>query len=202
MTSPEVGSVEYTTDDLFFTISTGTVRKRIALVDVSGGLTSGRIPIATTNGRLTDDSDLTFSADTLTATKIVASTSIAVGGGSAITAIVAGTYTPTLTNVANLDGSTAFECQYLRIGSTVVVSGKVSVDPTLAATSTQLGISLPIASNFGAQEDCSGCAFASGVAGQGAAILGDSTNDRAQMQWVASDLTNQPMYFTFTYQVI
>jgi hypothetical protein len=116
--------------------------------------------------------------------------------------LTSGTYTPTLTNVANLDSSTAYECQYMRVGNTVTVSGKVSVDPTLAATSTQLGISLPVASNFGAQEDCAGAAFASGVAGQGAAILADSTNDRAQLQFISGDVTNQAMYFTFTYQII
>lgn len=113
-----------------------------------------------------------------------------------------GTYTPTLTNVANIDGSTAYECQYVRIGNTVVVGFKVSVDPTLAATVTQLGISLPIASNIGAQEDCAGCAFASGIAGQGAAIIGDAANDRAQLEFVSADVTNQPMYGTFVYQVI
>lgn len=118
------------------------------------------------------------------------------------TNLTSGTYTPTLTNVANLDGSTAYQCQYIRIGNTVTVSGKVDVDPTLATTSTQLGISLPIASNLGATEDCAGTAFASGIAGQGAAILGDAANDRAQMQWMSTDITNQAMYFTFTYEVI
>lgn len=113
-----------------------------------------------------------------------------------------GTYTPTLTNVANLDGSTAYQCQYVRIGNIVTVSGKVAVDPTLAATATQLGISLPIASNIGAEEDCAGCAFASGIAGQGAAILGDAANNRAQLQFISADLTNQAMFFTFVYEVI
>lgn len=113
-----------------------------------------------------------------------------------------GTYTPTLTNVANLDASTAFQCQWSRVGSAVTVSGRVDVDPTLTATSTQLGISLPVASNLGATEDCAGVAAASGIAGQVSAIRGDAVNDRAEMIWVASDVTNQPMYFTFQYEVI
>lgn len=113
-----------------------------------------------------------------------------------------GVYTPTLTNVANLAASTAYQCQYLRLGTTVIVSGKVDVDPTLTATATQLGISLPVASNFGAARDCAGAAAASGVAGQSAAIVADAANDRAEMQWRAGDITNQPMYFTFGYQVI
>lgn len=115
--------------------------------------------------------------------------------------IASGTYTPTLTNVANVAASTAYACQWMRVGNVVSVSGKVDIDPTLAATSTQLGISLPIASDITAAEGCSGTAFASGVAGQGAAIVGDSTNDRAQMQWVSSDITNQPMYFSFQYLI-
>lgn len=115
--------------------------------------------------------------------------------------LASGTYTPTLTNVANLDASTAYQCQYLRVGAVVTVSGKVDVDPT-AGAATQLGISLPIASNLGAAEDCAGTAFASGVAGQGAAILGDAANNRAEMNWVAVDTTNKAMYFTFQYEII
>lgn len=113
-----------------------------------------------------------------------------------------GTYTPTLSNVANLGASTAYQCQYLQLGDTVTVSGRVDIDPTLAATVTQLGISIPVASDFGAVEDCAGVAFASGIAGQGAAIRGDTTNNRAEMVWISGDITNQPMYFTFSYQVI
>lgn len=56
------------------TIATGTARKELTLNDIA--LTSGRVPFVTTNGRLTDDADLTFATDTLTATKIVGSTSI------------------------------------------------------------------------------------------------------------------------------
>lgn len=142
---------------------------------------------------------------------ITAGQNITIGNGDGVSAnpsvaldtvLANGVYTPTLTNVANLDGSTARECQYLRVGSTVTVSGSVDINPTLTATTTRLGISLPVASNLGAGEDCAGVAFAPTIAGQGAAILGDSSNDRAQMEWIATDVTNQPMYFTFTYQII
>ena len=113
----------------------------------------------------------------------------------------AGKYTPTLTGVTNVGASTAYECQFSRVGNVVTVSGKVDVDPT-AAGATELGISLPFASNFGAIEDCGGAAFATGVAGQGAAVNADAANDRARMQWVAVDVTNQAMFFSFTYEII
>lgn len=64
MTSAEAGAVEFTTDDLFFSITTGTARKRFLFADATGGLTSGRVPFATTNGRLLDDASLTYSAST------------------------------------------------------------------------------------------------------------------------------------------
>lgn len=113
-----------------------------------------------------------------------------------------GRYFPTLTNVANLDSSQAYDCIYARIGNVVTVSGKLDIDPTTAATTVQLGISLPITSNIGATEDVGGVAFASGIASQGAAIRGDATNNRAELIYKATDVTNQPMYFTFQYRII
>jgi hypothetical protein len=240
MTAAEAGAVEFTTDDLFFTITTGAARKAFILDDgtrltatrvpfattngrltdqsgfsfgssiltvpnlIDSGLTSGRVTFATTSGQLTDDADMTFATDTLTVTKLVASTSLAVAAGAAITELertASGVYTPTLTDVTNIDDSTGFQCQWLRVGSTVTVSGKVDVDPT-AVGQTQLGISLPIASNFGAEDDCCGVAAAREIAGQSAGILADATNDRAQMEWIAVDLANRAMYFTFTYRII
>lgn len=49
----EVGAIEFLSDDFFATITTGAARKGIILDDGSR-LTSGKIPVATTNGRLVD----------------------------------------------------------------------------------------------------------------------------------------------------
>lgn len=133
---------------------------------------------------------------TVTGTLTVSST-LAISAG----AITSGTYAPTVTAVANLDAQSAATFQYMRVGNVVTVSGQVTIDPTAPAASTQLGISLPIASNLATATQCSGTAFASGIAGQGAAILGDTTNDRAQMQWISGDVTSQAMYVTFTYLI-
>lgn len=115
---------------------------------------------------------------------------------------VASKWTPTLTNAANLGASTAYECLYIRLGNIVVVAGRVSVDPTTPATPTELGISLPVASNFAAVEDAAGVAFATAIAGQGASIEADAANDRLAMKWIAGDVTNQPMNFVAAYEVI
>ena len=165
------------------------------------GVNNGASTI-TIGGNVTFSGGFTFTGTITGNTGVTFPTSGTLATTAQIPTTDSGVYTPTLTNVANLDASTAYECQYMRIGSTVTVSGRVDIDPTLTATSTQLGISLPIASNLGATEDCAGTAFASGIAGQGAAILGDAANNRAQLQFISTDLTNQAMYFSFTYQVI
>lgn len=122
--------------------------------------------------------------------------------GQLSSSVASGVYTPTLTNGANVAASTAYQCQYSRNGSVVTVSGVLQIDPTAPAAGTELGIELPIASNFGAVSDCGGVAFASAIAGQGAAIGADTANDRASLQYVSGDITNQFMYFIFQYRVI
>lgn len=111
------------------------------------------------------------------------------------------TYTPTLTNVTNVAASTAFACQYMRVGNTVIVSGKVAIDPT-AAGATELGISLPVASALTQEEQLGGTAQTAAVAGEGAAIRADATNDRAALVYTAVDLTNKNWFFEFSYQVL
>lgn len=176
------------------------------------------LTLATVNGNVGTFNNITINAKGLatagsnvayiTGNQTITLTGDASGSGTTSIAVTlavptsSGTYTPTLTNVANLDASTAYQCQYLRVGNTVTVSGRVDIDPTLPATTTQLGISLPVASNIGAVEDVAGVGSSPGIAAQVMAILGDVTNDRAELNWKSSDTTNQATYFTFTYRVI
>lgn len=53
LTTAEVGAVEFLTDDYFLTITTGAARKAFVLDD-GARLTSGKMPVAHTNGRLID----------------------------------------------------------------------------------------------------------------------------------------------------
>lgn len=114
--------------------------------------------------------------------------------------VESGTYTPTLTNVANLDASTAFACQYLRVGNVVTVSGTVDADATAGGgTTTQLGISLPIASAFASNLQCAGVGTEPTDQAQ---IYSDAANDRAEMRWNATVTANTTWRFTFTYLVV
>lgn len=61
LSAPEAGAIEFITDDLLLTISTGTARKRIVLADSS--LTPGAPVYATTGGRVTTAPSASASAD-------------------------------------------------------------------------------------------------------------------------------------------
>lgn len=63
MTAAEAGGIEFLTDKLYATITTGAARKELTLND--SALTSGRIPFTTTNGRLLDSSNLTYSTNVI-----------------------------------------------------------------------------------------------------------------------------------------
>jgi len=119
------------------------------------------------------------------------------------TGLASGVYTPTRSAEANMDSNvTMLECQYMRVGNTVTVSGRFTADPTLTATTTSFEITLPIASNIGAAEDVAGVAFCGNIAAQGAEIIGVAANDTAKIQWKAADVTSQTWSFTFTYAII
>lgn len=139
---------------------------------------------------------------TVTATTAITTPSININGGGAVTALVSGTYTPTLFNTTNVAASTAYVCQYMRVGNTVTVSGQVDIDVTLTATSTVLGMSLPIASAVANANEVGGTSACPTVAALVTAILGDATNDRATFQFVSTDTNNNSMYFTFTYRIL
>lgn len=114
--------------------------------------------------------------------------------------VFSGTYTPTLTNTSNISSSTSFSAQYMRVGDVVTVSGAVSVDP-VATNNTQLNISLPIASNIDSAQNLGGTG-ADNTLTQFSRMYGDSTNNNAILQFIASDLTSRTHSFSFTYRII
>jgi len=120
-----------------------------------------------------------------------------------IATLDSGTYTPTLANTVNVAASTSYVAQYMRVGSVVTVSGRVDIDPTAASVDTILDISLPIASNFTALEQCAGAASAPQIASYSAAIVAESTNNRARLQFVnGATVTNALWFYTYTYRII
>lgn len=118
--------------------------------------------------------------------------------------LAAGTYTPTLTNTTNVASSTASSCQYMRVGNTVTVSGKINITPT-STGATALGISLPIASAIANNNECGGTGTVGNTIDLFGSIRGDATNDRAELIFtidVSGTTSAQDWYFTFTYRIL
>ncbi len=117
------------------------------------------------------------------------------------TFIDSGTYTPTLSNTTNVSASTAYVCNWFRIKDMVTVSGFVEIDITTATTATTLGMSIPVASNFTANNQGVGTAVSNN--GDSWRIISDSTNDRMSFTNSTQSNTGNLFYtFIFTYKVI
>lgn len=116
-----------------------------------------------------------------------------------------GTYTPTLTNVLNTASSSAEQFQWLRAGSVITVSGKLTIDPTAGGgVSSRVGISLPVASNILLESNVSGIGASYEPAGLNQSfgrIYGDAVNDRAQLGWNSASATTDFWAVQFTYIV-
>jgi hypothetical protein len=137
---------------------------------------------------------------------IVAATALVPGSMSAadkakLDLVDYGTYTPTLTNVTNVASSTASVCQYMRVGSVVTVAGVVTIDPT-ATGATELGMALPIASDFAAVSQCGGTFSNQVTSGNVGSINADTSNNRAKFLMNAVDATSKVYTFTFTYLIV
>ncbi len=114
---------------------------------------------------------------------------------NSMTLLASGTYSPIVTNPTNISTQNVGECQYMRVGNTVTVSGICGgyIDSPGFGT---FEASLPIASNIGAFEDVAGvCASASGTG----YINGVIANNTAMFYLPATD---DYYSFTFTYQII
>lgn len=117
--------------------------------------------------------------------------------------VYSGTYTPTVTNQTNISASTPYQCNYIRLGSMVIVSGLVEIDPSAGNTLTRAYLSLPIASNLtNNTTDLSGQSMTyidGSTDGLAAIFLADAGSDRAEMVFPSTNVSNLGHYFTFMY---
>jgi hypothetical protein len=119
------------------------------------------------------------------------------------TGLAHGTYSPGLTNTTNVAASgLQGTATYMRVGNTVHVIVRVTIDPTAAApTATQLDIALPVASNFAAATECIGMGWNETIAQIGH-IESDITNNRASYFFSATSVAGSVHVIMFSYQVI
>ena len=114
-----------------------------------------------------------------------------------------GEYTPTGTNDVNLDSHAEYTCQYLRVGSRVTVSGKITLKATGVASDTSIDLDLPIATTFAATEEAGGAGWSSSIAGGGLSIEAVPATSTVKLAFISVDLgVAHDYYFSFTYKII
>lgn len=126
LTTAEAGGIEFLTDKAYFTITTGAVRKELALND--SALVSGNLIEATTNGRL-QNATTTGTGNAVRATSPTFVTPILGDaqatsinfGGTSLSNYVEATFTPTVLSGGAATGRTytTQRGSYTRVGNTV-----------------------------------------------------------------------------------
>jgi hypothetical protein len=116
-----------------------------------------------------------------------------------------GTYTPTLTNTSNITASTAYPAQWMRVGRTVTVSGRVEITAAANSTGTELRVSLPVAATFTALGECCGAGSFGDVQAGGSDIkirgqVGGSTARFSYTTGTSAVAVREASY-TFTYTI-
>lgn len=127
--------------------------------------------------------------------------------GTAEQFLASGSYTPSLTPSTNVSATSSGHGQWTRLGNVVTVSGNINVTCTAATTFSAVQISLPIASTFGDTTKCSGTGVRKAPTTStfvSAAVIGQNSNNTAQMEWYndADTGSSREWRFTFTYEVL
>ena len=119
--------------------------------------------------------------------------------------VYSGSYTPSLTNGANVASSSNPTAIYSRTDDIVTVSGSFLVTCTATATRTAIGISLPIPSTVASITDLAGTAMRDPGAGflTPCVVSADSANARATLAFDSGGTAAIAwVWFHFTYRIV
>lgn len=110
-----------------------------------------------------------------------------------------GTYTPTWTGLLNVDSTTAYSCQYMRVGNTVTVSGYLNINATVDNTLTRVRFTLPINASVTGVNFLNGTAAAE--TGYPTGCIYGSTTDSGILEVTPPVDTGINYSFHFTYRL-
>lgn len=149
--------------------------------------------------------DMYNSGTPINAFKITQTGAATFSGNISAANLTSGTYTPTLTNGANVASSTAYNAQYIRVGNVVTVWGTMNIDAISDTTPTVIGISVPIASNFANITDLNGyCnpSLANGADNARAQVYANTSSDYAEFSFTSPSASDFKYSFSFTYEIL
>lgn len=118
-----------------------------------------------------------------------------------IVTYTSGTYTPTVTAVANNSTPTVSGGKYIRIDSIVHVTVLLNVRPSEASILTQCRITLPVASSLASAADLIGCVTNGVEASYCGDITGDTENREAQVNFIALSTASRGFSCSFQYEI-
>ena len=110
-----------------------------------------------------------------------------------------GSYTPTLSGLSNTTSVTAYNCQYMRIGNVVSVSGRIEVNATNAAALTIVSLSLPYNTNMTSVDQCNGVVTSENDNISGI-IIGITTS--ADVRFTPTNAGSQNYFFSLHYEIV
>jgi hypothetical protein len=113
--------------------------------------------------------------------------------------LTSGTYTPTLTGVANVASSIANAGRYVRIGNQVIVYNHISVTPTATLTDTQIRITLPISATLGSTTASTGSGTARSSLDSPVLIIADTVNNESILYFKSSSTSAHAIDYSFSY---
>jgi hypothetical protein len=143
-----------------------------------------------------------IAALTLNGSTQAATFSNTLGINGVANSVTSGTYTPTLTNVENIEAATASNAIWSRVGNTVTVYTQVGINPTTISLETQVALSLPVASNFTNSTQSFGNAITAASTDRGV-IYSDNINDRVVIYLIPTQSSgNQTYHVSFSYQIL
>lgn len=129
------------------------------------------------------------------------SSDVTVSGDFVSANVYSGTYTPTITSIGNLDATSSAQCQFMRVGNVVTVSGVIEIDPTTSGL-TEFRIDLPISSDITSITNLSGQAIVTAATTRySLQCKGDTTNDAAYFIGYTTFNANNETSIMFQYLI-